>query len=165
MTEVSAADIRRAAMDLLARREHSNNELSSKLTRRFGERLTNPDLLSEQLERLREEGLQSDQRYAASMTRQLIGSGKGPRRVEYELKIKGCDPDTAIAEAYPEGVDWSELARDVYVRKFDSKPLGGDWKEMQRERAKRARFMAQRGFEPSHFVSLLQGSQEQAELD
>ena len=117
------------------------------------------------MERLREEGLQSDQRYATSMTRQLIGSGKGPRRVEYELKRKGCDPDTAIAEAYPDGVDWAELARDVYLRKFDSKPLGGDWNEMQRERAKRARFMAQRGFEPSHFVSLLQGSQEQADLD
>jgi len=165
VTELSAADIRRAAMDLLARREHSNRELSTKLTRRFGERLTNPDLLSEQLERLREEGLQSDQRYAASMTRQLIGSGKGPRRVEHELKIKGCDPDVAMAEAFPDGVDWSELARDVYLRKFDSKPLGGDWNDMQRERAKRARFMAQRGFEPQHFVGLLQGSQEQADLD
>ncbi|MCH1553169.1 MAG: RecX family transcriptional regulator, partial [Luminiphilus sp.] len=92
-------------------------------------------------------------------------SGKGPRRVEYELKIKGCDPDVAIAEAFPDGVDWEELAQEVYLRKFGSKPLGGDWNEMQRERAKRARFMAQRGFEPSQFVNLLQGSQEQADLD
>lgn len=152
-------------MDLLARREHSSSELSTKLSRRFRDRLGNPDLLEEQLKRLRDEGLQSDQRYAASMTRQLIGAGKGPRRVEYELKMKGCDPDTAIAEAFPDGVDWTELARDVYLRKFDSKPLGGDWNEMQRERAKRARFMAQRGFEPSHFVGLLQSSQEQADLD
>ena len=51
MAELSAADIRRAAMDLLARREHSTSELSTKLTRRFGERLTNPELLGEQLER------------------------------------------------------------------------------------------------------------------
>ena len=38
--DISSADIRLAAMDLLARREHSRLELQRKLKRRFGKRLS-----------------------------------------------------------------------------------------------------------------------------
>jgi SOS response regulatory protein OraA/RecX len=42
--EVRASDLRRAAMDLLARREHSSQEMITKLKRRFRQRLEGDDL-------------------------------------------------------------------------------------------------------------------------
>ena len=59
-------------MDLLARREHSVDELTRKLTRRYGREEQAGEVIAEQLARLVEEGLLSDSRYAAAMLRQLI---------------------------------------------------------------------------------------------
>ncbi|MGB0765874.1 MAG: recombination regulator RecX, partial [Luminiphilus sp.] len=53
------ADVRRAAMDLLARREHSVEELRQKLARRFGRDQERDQVIVEQLDRLVDEGLLS----------------------------------------------------------------------------------------------------------
>ena len=66
------ADVRRAAMDLLARREHSVEELRQKLARRFGRDQELDQVIVEQLDRLVDEGLLSDSRFAAAMLRQLV---------------------------------------------------------------------------------------------
>ena len=54
-------DIRRSAMNLLARREHGFNELVLKLSQRFPK-----DRAVEQVDRLQKEGLQSDDRFVES---------------------------------------------------------------------------------------------------
>ena len=61
-TDVSPVEVRRAAMNLLARREHSFIELIEKLSRRFPDR----DFLSSSLRVLTEQNLQSDERFAES---------------------------------------------------------------------------------------------------
>ena len=158
--EVKPSDIRLAGMDLLARREHSSQEIVTKLKRRFGKRLQTDDILHDVVDQLIHEGLLSDERYAASMARQLVSRGSGPSKVAYELRQKGCDPDVALTEAFPDGVDWFAQAEDVFDRKFGARPMPDEWDLKQKERAKRGRFMASRGFAPSHFMHLLDTSNE-----
>ena len=141
---INPADVRLAAMNLLARREHSLKELRQKLHKRFPD----PEILDRELQRLAEENLQSDQRYAQSYARQRAGRGFGPLRVRQEMRERGIadgDIDTAFESAE---VDWSAIVLGVYDKKFGSAPA----KDMQ-ERARRARFMQYRGFSADNYAS------------
>ena len=117
--EVRSSDVRRAAMDLLARREHSSQEMITKLKRRFRKRLEGDDLYHAVVDELVADGLLSDERYAASMARQLVNRGCGPKKLSFELRQKGCDPDSAINAAFPNGIDWFALSEEVYERRFE----------------------------------------------
>lgn len=81
--EVKPSDVRLAGMDLLARREHSSQEIITKLKKRFGKRLESNVVIHDAVDQLTREGLLSDQRYAASMARQLVNRGAGPSKVAY----------------------------------------------------------------------------------
>ncbi|HCG94373.1 MAG TPA: hypothetical protein DEX20_01985 [Halieaceae bacterium] len=159
--EARASDLRRAAMDLLARREHSSQEMITKLKRRFRQRLEGDDLCHTVVDELIIDGLLSDDRYAASMARQLVNRGCGPKKLAFELRQKGCDPVSAVDAAFPDGIDWFALAEEVYERKFGGKPFPSDWDSKQKDRAKRGRFMASRGFSPSHFMHLLEATPDE----
>ena len=140
------ADIRLAAMNLLARREHSLLELRNKLTRRFPEETS----IDEQLSRLANEGLQSDLRFAESYARQRISRGYGPVRLREELRergVSGSDFEMAM-----EGleVDWFALAADVLNKKF-----GETAPEDMKEKGRCIRFMQYRGFTAEHYRRLL----------
>ena len=95
LTAIKPVEVRIAAMDLLARREHSLEELRRKLKRRFA----NEDLVEGELQRLKDENLQSDERYADSFLRQRSARGYGPRRVRHEMRQKGLS-DTEISNAF-----------------------------------------------------------------
>ena len=127
-------------MDLLAGREHSLSELQRKLSRRF----PSPDV-DEAVHRLAEEGLQSDERFAISFTRERILRGQGPRRIAAELRQRGVAAaliEPAMASAREEiGYSWAELAAAALERKF-----GATVAEDLPAKARRARFLYQRGF-------------------
>ncbi|MCR9105074.1 MAG: recombination regulator RecX [Gammaproteobacteria bacterium] len=146
--DVSPAQVRIAAMNLLARREHSCEELSRKLLRRFKD----ATLVAQEIERLAAENLQSDERYAHSFVRQRISRGHGPLRISADARQRGVaspDLDAALAENAP---DWHEHARQVMVKKFGVAAVQpGDAREM----ARRVRFMQYRGFAMEHFAALL----------
>src|SRR6056297_199846 len=143
---VEPAAIRLAAMNLLARREHSLGELRRKLGRRF------PDTgqVEEQLQRLVQDRLQSDERFAESFLRQRIERGHGPLRIREEMRQRAVDDET-IQQAFSQTeVDWQEMAQAVLERKFGSDP-SPDF----HGRARRARFLQYRGFRPEHFRQLI----------
>ena len=77
----SPAAVRRAAMDLLARREHGRAELTRKLRQRGAP----AELIEAALERLADEGLLSESRYIESFIRGRASSGYGPLRIREEL--------------------------------------------------------------------------------
>jgi regulatory protein len=143
--EITAADIRLAAMNLLARREHSVRELRNKLKRRFPD----SDKIDEQLSLLIAQRLQSDVRFAQSYARQRISRGYGPLRLREELRERGvAEADVAAAMSEME-IDWYAVAADVMSRKFGSlHPID------LKEKARRARFMQYRGFTTQHFQCL-----------
>ena len=161
--EVNPANIRRAAMDLLARREHARAELTRKLERRFGRESDVLLLIEAALDRLESEGLLCDQRFAEAQYRQLLNRGAGPRKIAQQLSARGVGGDWLSAQVIEAPVDWQERAREVYQKKFAGTPLPKDWHDRQRERARRARFLQQRGFSPDQFMSLLEEDSDQGD--
>ncbi|MEP0203271.1 MAG: regulatory protein RecX [Halioglobus sp.] len=143
---VNPADVRLAAMNLLARREHSLKELRRKLLRRFDD----PEIVDFQVRRLADDNLQCDKRFAESFVRQGIFKGHGPARVRQDLRQRGitdteCDSAIEVCE-----VDWTALAEAVFAKKFGAKAPGD-----AKEKARRIRFMQYRGFFQDHFQHLL----------
>ena len=146
LTAIKPVEVRIAAMDLLARREHSLEELRRKLKRRFA----NEDLVEGELQRLKDENLQSDERYADGFLRQRSARGYGPRRVRHEMRQKGLS-DTEISNAFDRvEVDWFALAAAVMSKKFGDIPV----LEIK-EKARRIRFMQYRGFNSDHYQHLI----------
>ncbi|MEH6583099.1 MAG: regulatory protein RecX [Halioglobus sp.] len=148
VVEINPADIRVSAMNLLARREHSRGELLQKLKKRY----PNAALVESELQRLADDNLQSDARFAESFVRQRASRGYGVNRVRQEMREKGLsDAEICVAIEQVE-IDWFALALEVYHKKF------GDSVAMElREKAKRTRFMQYRGFEREYYQHLLNG--------
>jgi regulatory protein len=144
--EINSADIRFSAMNFLARREHSRRELKQKLKKRF----PNEELVELELQRLANENLQNDARFAESFVRQRTGSGYGPVRTRQELRERGIS-DAAISDTIEGfGIDWPSVADQAYRKKY------GEIAAIDlKEKAKRSRFMQYRGFAPEHYGSLL----------
>ncbi len=137
VTDVSPVAVRRAAMNLLARREHSFQELMDKLFRRFPDRR----ILEDQLTRLKEEKLQSDERFVESFVNGRKSRGKGPLVISYELKQKGVSEEMAARYVDGSAEQWQAIAEQTYQKKYADKPIVD-----QKDRARRLRFMQYRGF-------------------
>lgn len=137
--------IRRAAMDLLARREHSRRELATKLERRFSQEGT-----PEVLDGLERDGLLSDRRFCESYTRVRSEAGFGPLRLRAELRQRG------VAEGVIDEI-WNELSLDWWqiLSRLNDKKYRGQACTDRREVARRARFFQQRGFPPDLIRELL----------
>lgn len=144
----SGAAVRRAAMDLLARREHGRVELTRKLRQRGAP----CELIESVLDRLTEEGLLSESRYLDSFITSKGRAGYGPLRIREELLQRGL-PRAAIEQALNEsGFDWGVQLGETWRRKF-----GGRRPEDARERARQGRFLSYRGFPPDLIGRLLSG--------
>ena len=145
----SPVAVRRAAMDLLARREHGRVEL----TRKLRQRGATDELIVPALDRLAEEGLLSEVRYLESFVASRARGGYGPLRIREELAQRGL-PREAIEQALSEsGIDWGEQLRELWQRKFANQLP----REM-REKAKQMRFLAYRGFAQEQIARLLRGA-------
>ncbi|MFT7247100.1 MAG: regulatory protein [Candidatus Azotimanducaceae bacterium] len=166
--QITPTDARRAAMDLLARREHGAGELCEKLLRRFNKSIrsqksrdfetdleSDPEQSTDQLraliqvevDKLTASGLQSDARLAEAFVRSRVNRGQGPIKVKMGLRQKGVD-DSLIEQAMAQAeVDWQALAIEIAARKFAREDFGGkDFNLTAKLRAKRQRFLQQRGF-------------------
>lgn len=124
-------------MDLLARREHARGELASKLARKGYE----PDEIDEALEGLAGEGLQSDARYAEHFVSARAERGQGPLRIRNDLEAADVASGIIDGALAASGVDWRERAREVLVKRYGNESPG-DYPE----KARRMRFLSQRGF-------------------
>ncbi len=143
----SPAAVRRAAMDLLARREHGRVELGRKLRQRGAP----AELIDPALDRLAEEGLLSDARYLESFVRMRANAGYGPLRIREELAQRGLARDAIEQALRDSGFDWNAQLYEVWQRKFGVRP--GD----QRERARQGRFLSYRGYSLEMIGRLLRG--------
>jgi regulatory protein len=130
-------DIRRAAMDLLSRREYGVEELRTRLVARFGSDAP----VAEELQRLAADGLLSDQRFSESFVRMHRNKGHGPVRILHELRMRGIGEELAVAVVEPSSPDWAVLAREWRQRRF-----GVDTPASSVEWQKQARHLQQRGF-------------------
>jgi len=129
-------EVRRAAIALLARREHSRLELEQKLRRRAAPE----ELIAEILGELAADGLQSDERFAESFIAARRARGFGAMRIRAELKERGVDP--AIIDRFRAEMDESlEQLEEVRRKRF-----GAERPTDFKERARQSRFLQYRGF-------------------
>lgn len=141
----TAKDVRRAAMDLLARREHGFTELARKLSGRFPQ-----EQVVAALTRLQEERLQSDDRFVESYVYSRQQRGYGPLRIQSELLQKGID--RAMIGQYLQVQDalfWEQRAKQVKEQKFGRQSPKDD-----KVRARQIRFLIQRGFTMEQIYSI-----------
>lgn len=134
--EITPASIRVSAMNLLAMREHSAKELSAKLNKKFDQ----PEWISIELEKLKQDGLQSDERFAEAYINMRLRQGKGALVIRMELREKGI-ADSLVNQQLSTHLDWNQLALQAYQKKFGSLPVAD-----LKEKSRRARFLAARGF-------------------
>ncbi|WP_302139552.1 regulatory protein RecX [Halomonas alkalicola] len=137
----SDATPRDDAIRLLARREYSRAELATRLAAKGHE----PAAIGECLDALEAQGLQSDARFAETFLRSRILRGQGPLKIRQALSQRGIEREL-VRSAFSEqegqgGVDWFALACETLARRFSGP---GD---TPRERARRERFLAGRGFD------------------
>jgi regulatory protein len=140
-------ELRRRAIRLLARREHSRTELARKLAAHA----TQEEIVNV-LAQLETEGLLSDARAAGAYVR-AHGARFGAARLRQDLRIRGLDPELATAEVSELGTEL-ERARVVWTKKFDTVPADA------REWARQARFLQGRGFSVDVIRRLLKESNE-----
>lgn len=144
--------LRKTAMDYLARREHSEQELTRKLTARgFGE-----GLVEAAVSELVADGLLSNARFAEAFVHSRFQRGSGPQKIRAELRERGIDAglSSRCIEAFEE--QWWQRVRDVREKKFGA-ALPGDF----RERSRQMRFLQQRGFTSEQISAVFKDEQEQ----
>jgi regulatory protein len=131
-------DAREVALGLLARREHSKRELIIKLRARG----CPEKIITQVVDQLAAEGMQSNARFAESFVRSRIDRGRGPLRIRGEMMERGLE-DEEINEALLQHEDrWRSLALEVYSKHYGDNMSPGDFEE----RAKRSGFLQRRGF-------------------
>ena len=134
--------LRLAAMNLLARREHSSAELKQKLMQK-GWQAERIDLT---LHRLQQEGLQNDARFVEHYIRYRAQRGFGPVKIQYELQQKGVDHALIQQHMQSWQSEWPERMRQVVVRK---RKHVADFVSLSLEEQRKMQcFLRQRGFPP-----------------
>ena len=125
------------AVRLLARREHSTEELRRKLVAKGY-----PDAsVAAVIEQLGNKKLVSDERFTSSFVRHRTSRGQGPVRIRAELRQQGVADAEIQQQVGATDDDWKQRATEVRRRKF-----GAELPRTQGERAKQARFLQYRGF-------------------
>ncbi|WP_455217463.1 regulatory protein RecX [Kaarinaea lacus] len=133
--------LRKKALDLLARREHSVSELHQKLTSHAKKKEIDTGLATGTIDELQQEGLVSDERFTEAFIHYRQNNGYGPVRIQSELRERGVSEK--IQGAYLDFADPQWLDQAALVRR---KRFGDGLPEDYKERARQARFLQYRGF-------------------
>ncbi len=146
MDALTPVQLRLAAMNLLARREYSAQELRQKLSQKS----SNSNLINQVIQHLMDDGLQSDERFTEAFTKMRLRQGKGSAVVGFELKQKGISQE--LISAYVQGSDtqWQESLSQLIHRRF-----AGQIADEPREKAKQLRFLQSRGFTPEQIRQVI----------
>ncbi|MDS4068097.1 MAG: regulatory protein RecX [Candidatus Competibacter sp.] len=110
------AIIRAKALELLARREHSRLELRQKLLQRGFP----PEHIEPVLDRLVEERLLDENRYAELYACARADKGYGPLRIARELRERGVPDDLVAATLAMLEDDWLPRLRQLHRKRFKS---------------------------------------------
>ncbi|RBW51378.1 regulatory protein RecX [Marinobacter sp. F3R11] len=128
---------RSVALRLLARREHSRQELTLKLQ----QRKLDDSIISMVLDDYENEGWLDDNRFADVYSRQRIDLGYGPLKIRAELQQRGIHQTPGCFDELADA-DWVRNAVLLREKRFGLADLSADWNEKVRQ----ARFLTRRGF-------------------
>lgn len=128
----SAAELKTRALRLLARREHSRDELARKLS----PHAESPEVVAAVLDFLVSKNFLSNERFA-EVRAHWLARKYGAAKIRQDLSAKGV-PDELLERISAEGE--LERAKAILARKYRQPAT------TREERAKRARFLQSRGF-------------------
>jgi regulatory protein len=131
----SGPSLKARAMRLLARREHSREELRRKLAPKVAE----GENLEGVLDDLAARGWLSDARYAEQSIR-AKARRYGPIKLAHALRAKGVDEETIEAGFRAAGTEGHSSLENVWKTRFKALPVN------ERERGRQVRFLQGRGF-------------------
>jgi len=137
----NVVELRARALRLLARREHTRQELENKLS----PHATSSEDLQSLISGLQQKNQLSEERFAEERARSLSRK-YGAARIRQDLRAKGVS-DELISRVTGEGE--LERARAILERKYRSVAT------TREEKAKRMRFMQSRGFSSEIIFKLL----------
>lgn len=138
--------VRKQAMDYLARREHSRAELEKKLALKGH----TADEIGEALDKLVEQGLQSDERFVAMYVQYRASRGFGPRRIGQELQQRGVASALIDQYIWSDAAFWQKVLANVWQKKYH-----GEQPNDAESLATQRRFLLQRGFAAESVHELL----------
>lgn len=137
--------LRRAAMDYLARREHSLYELQQKLITKFPD--TDSSILSCVLNKLKTENLQSDDRFAEAYVRYRKTRGFGSQHIRADLLSRKVGEELVNQYVFDDDSDWLDITKkqvEKKLRRHESLQFGS------KIHRRLLRFLKSRGFTPSN---------------
>lgn len=137
--ETCLAVLRAKAQQLLAQREHGQQELIQKLMLKHA---TCQAWVEEVVAALIDSDWLNEWRYVEAFIRKEIRLGHGPKHISAALKQKQVSSELIQQGLDAAEVNWFELAQQVYLKKYHQ-PMGYDLKE----KAKRQQFLIYRGFD------------------
>ena len=139
----SAAELKARALRLLARREHSRDELARKLA----PHAESPEILEGLLRELESKKQLSNERFA-EVRAHWLARKYGAARIVQDLKSKGVAED--LADRAAAGLNEIEKAKAILARKYRQPAT------TREEHARRARFLQSRGFSYDTIRSVLE---------
>jgi regulatory protein len=122
---------------LLSIREHSVSELVRKLNK--GDKCSE-DVLAV-VEQLRDEGLQSDDRFTEAYVHSRVQRGYGPVRIRLELHERSISDELIALHLEINDPHWNEKVRHLREKKY-GKVLPSSYQE----KMKQSKFLQYRGF-------------------
>lgn len=138
----NVVELRARALRLLARREHTRQELENKLSPHAG----SSEDLQGLIAGLKQKNQLSEERYAEERARRLSRK-YGAARIRQDLKAKGVSEE--LVSRFSSSADELQKAKAILERKYRTPAA------TREERAKRMRFLQGRGFSFDIIRSLL----------
>lgn len=123
------------ACDYLSRREHSEKEIRQKLKRKF--KTVKVSELNSLLNKLKEIGFQSDERFTESFVRSSIVRRYGPGKIKFDLASKGIEKEQGMKVIEEEAINFKQLATEFAQRKF--RRLIEEYSELEYEDKQKAK--------------------------
>ncbi len=149
--------IKSKAVDYLSRREHSEQELRTKLEAKGFD----AELVEEAIQSMIEAGYLSNERYLRMVIRSSYEKGHGPQKIRFKLKQKGLDSSLVNTGLEEFDGDWFSLAQSLRLRKFGELLETQDRASYVKEKARQMRFLAGRGFSLEHIECAFEVAEEQ----
>ena len=138
----NVVELRARALRLLARREHTRQELERKLSPHAGSSEDVKDLLAG----LKQKNQLSEERFAEERARQLSRK-YGAARIRQDLKSKGVSEE--LISRFSSSENEMQKAKEILERKYRTPAA------TREEKAKRMRFLQSRGFASEIIFKLL----------
>jgi len=138
----NVVELRARALRLLARREHTRQELESKLSPHAG----SSEELNGLIAGLKQKNQLSEERFAEERARQLSRK-YGAARIRQDLKAKGVSEE--LISRFSSSENEMQKAKEILERKYRTPAA------TREERAKRMRFLQSRGFSSEIIFKLL----------